>query len=98
MNPTATTQLTAMELVMGKPNGLAISTGFCVGPCSGSSCASVSGLACALGADVAEAMPDSALTAKAQSAPRHINTAAESSDISLVFKLGKTSAPLFGPE
>jgi len=46
-----------------------------------------------LGADVAEAMPDSAFTAKAQFAPKQMNTAVKSSDISLVFKLGETSAP-----
>src|SRR5437867_3554701 len=36
INPTATTQLTAIELVMGKPRGFQISVAFCGTPCSSS--------------------------------------------------------------
>ena len=34
ISPTATIHVTTMELVIGKPNGRAISTAFCDRPCS----------------------------------------------------------------
>src|SRR5271154_3319464 len=37
MRPSATIQLTAIELVTGKPKGLAISTALCERPCSSGS-------------------------------------------------------------
>src|SRR5208282_567267 len=84
MSPTATIQLTTMELVTGNPKTLAISTGFCEGPCSVSSGVTDTTLACtAAPADVAELSP--ACAALALSAPRQI-TAAAKIDISLVLK------------
>jgi len=41
-------------------------------------------------ADIAEAFVDSTLRAQAKLAPRHTKKAPTSSDISLVFNLGKT--------
>jgi hypothetical protein len=94
MSPTATIQLTTMELVMGNPNILAISTGFCEGPCSVSSGVTDTALACtAVSADVAELSP--AWAALALSAPRQI-TAAAKSDISLVFTSSSSPALLAG--
>jgi hypothetical protein len=69
---------------MGNPNILAISAGFCEGPCSASSGVTDTALAYTVAsADVAELSP--AWAAMAQSAPRQ-TTAAAKSDISLVFK------------
>src|SRR5262245_22535605 len=93
MRPRATIQLTTIEFVMGKPKGLAISTAFCVGPCSASSVAAAAALACPpVWADVAEAPPTSALTANAQRAVTHMKMAVKSSDASFVFNLSRASA------
>src|SRR6266850_13905 len=95
MSPIATIQLTTMELVMGKPNGLAISTAFCDGPCSSCSGVVADGEAEATAlAATCEPLLDCVFTANAQSAPRHMETAVMTSAISLVFKLGKTSHPV----
>jgi hypothetical protein len=90
MRPTAMNQLTTIEFVMGKPNGLAISTGFCDGPRS-----SVSGVAVVVLAgaaalvDVVEALFKSAFTANAHAAPSERNRAIRSSNINLAFTLDK---------
>jgi hypothetical protein len=46
MRATATIQLTTIELVMGKPNGLAISVAFCDSPSSWSCGAVLAGFIC----------------------------------------------------
>src|SRR5262245_49342064 len=85
MRPSATIQLTTMELVTGKPNGLAISTAFCEGPSSSCLVATAVGEAAATLADVAGEPFDSPFTAKAHTAPRHRNRTVRSSDVALFF-------------
>src|SRR5215813_1962144 len=92
MRPTATIQLTTIELVIGKPKGLAISTAFCDGPCSTCWSGTAGPRFCSRAlAEITEAFCDSAFTAKAQSASEHMNAAVQSSNISLGFTLDKTS-------
>src|SRR5262249_44191296 len=86
MRPSATIQVATMEFVTGKPNGRAISTAFCEGPCSaGMAVADPAGSTALV--EIAEAFLSSAFMAKAQPAPRHIKTATQSADMSLVFNL-----------
>src|SRR5215467_10561433 len=93
MRLTATIQLTTIELVIGKPNGLAISTAFCVGPCSASSGVALSAWPCVpVRADVAGMFPVFALTGNAQSAVTNMKMAVKSRDASLVFNLEALAA------
>src|SRR5262249_34749640 len=93
MRPRATIQLTTIEFVMGKPNGLAISTAFCVGPCSASSVLAASTLDdVPVWADVVVAFPWPALTANAPRLARNMKIAVRSSDAKLAFNLGRASA------
>src|SRR5215469_3091648 len=85
MSATATIQLTTMELVIGKPNILAISTGFCEGPCSASPEVTDTAFAfTVVSANVADLGP--AWAAMAPSVARQIAAAAKI-DINLIFKL-----------
>src|SRR5215467_7273359 len=92
IRPTATIQLTTIELVTGKPKGLAISAAFCDGPCSTcSSCVAGAGLCSRILAEITEASCEFAFAAKVQSTPTHMKKAVQSSVISLVFNLDKAS-------
>src|SRR5262245_28564263 len=88
MRPSATIQVATREFVTGKPNGLAISTAFCEGPCSsGTAVADPVGSTALV--EIAEAVLSSTFVAKAQTVPRHMTTATKSTDISLFFNLAR---------
>src|SRR6266478_7949625 len=94
MRATATIQLTTIELVMGKPNGLAISTAFCERP--GSSCSAPAGVdpgGSVVLDDMVESLVNFASATDAHVAPTNMNTKLRSSAIRAVFELGKTWAP-----
>src|SRR5208283_2532010 len=83
MRPTATIQVTTIEFVIGKPNGLAISTAFCERP--GSSCSGTIALGPAdpaATADIAELFVSFTSKANAHVAARHRTTDAKKSALS----------------
>src|SRR5262249_52836628 len=87
MRPMATIQLTIIELVMGKPRGLAISTAFCAGPVSDNSGAV--DLACI---EEVVTATGPALRLQMQFVLKHANATASSHHINLLLKIENNSA------
>ena len=104
INPTATIQLTTIELVIGKPKGRAISTAFCDSACSSVGAIASGKLPCSAFpwpstsfADVADPACAASFRANVKSASRLKSKVAKSSSANLISSLSRTSRPrIFG--
>jgi hypothetical protein len=100
IKPTATSQLTTIELVIGKPKGRAISTAFWGRPCSSISGIAAGKLPCSAFpwpatsfADVTDSACAASFRANVKSASKLKSKAAKSSSANLICSLSRTSRP-----
>src|SRR4030095_16782596 len=104
MSPTATIQLTTMELVSGKPKGRAISTAFCDRPCSSSGttgrrsfCPGLPWLATPL-AEAAETTSDETSTANVKTGLKPTQSTARNTLANLVVSFINMARNQYGKE